>query len=300
MQNFARGGFSAPQFAQAGGSSPPQDMQKRARSGFSAAQEGQVRPWAMPKIGDRVSTGDSARRGNAAALRCRPSPAPSQETNLAPHPPARSARRSLVASRSPRSRSPHAAAAAAATRIRRQVLERDLQQRPGGRRAASSTSASTSPPRAARTPAASRPASAAPSRAREGDVPSASTSTPRSTLESAAQDFSGSAGLTSTGDPAFVNFQDTDYEVPQQTLRAVRASASPSSSSRPSSRAGRRQLPHVARDRPDQLADRPLERGRRGRRGHRDDPHLRRGRRAEAGRGPARRSPRTRPRPPSR
>jgi hypothetical protein len=28
------------------------------------------------------------------------------------------------------------------------------------------------------------------------------------------QDFSGSAGLTSTGEAAFVNFQDTDYEVP--------------------------------------------------------------------------------------
>lgn len=33
-------------------------------------------------------------------------------------------------------------------------------------------------------------------------------------LDSDAQDFSGSAGLTSTGQQAFVDFQDTDYEVP--------------------------------------------------------------------------------------
>lgn len=37
-------------------------------------------------------------------------------------------------------------------------------------------------------------------------------------LESAAQDFSGSAGLISTGDAAYVNFQDTEYEVPQQAF----------------------------------------------------------------------------------
>jgi hypothetical protein len=30
------------------------------------------------------------------------------------------------------------------------------------------------------------------------------------------QDFSGSGGLISTGDAAFINFQDTDYEVPKQ------------------------------------------------------------------------------------
>jgi hypothetical protein len=35
-------------------------------------------------------------------------------------------------------------------------------------------------------------------------------------LDSSAQDFSGSAGLTSTGEGAFVNFQDTDYQVPQE------------------------------------------------------------------------------------
>jgi hypothetical protein len=35
-------------------------------------------------------------------------------------------------------------------------------------------------------------------------------------LDSSAQDFSGSAGLISTGDGAFVNFQDTDYQVPQE------------------------------------------------------------------------------------
>lgn len=33
-------------------------------------------------------------------------------------------------------------------------------------------------------------------------------------LNSEAQDFTGSAGITSTGDKAFVNFQDTDYEIP--------------------------------------------------------------------------------------
>jgi hypothetical protein len=35
-------------------------------------------------------------------------------------------------------------------------------------------------------------------------------------LDSSAQDFSGSAGLISTGDSAFVRFQDTDYSVPQE------------------------------------------------------------------------------------
>jgi hypothetical protein len=35
-------------------------------------------------------------------------------------------------------------------------------------------------------------------------------------LDTSAQDFSGSAGLTSTGQAAFVSFQDTDYEVPQE------------------------------------------------------------------------------------
>ena len=35
-------------------------------------------------------------------------------------------------------------------------------------------------------------------------------------LDTSAQDFSGSAGLTSTGEGVFVGFQDTDYEVPQE------------------------------------------------------------------------------------
>jgi len=35
-------------------------------------------------------------------------------------------------------------------------------------------------------------------------------------LNSEVQDFSGSAGLTSTGDKAFVNFQDSNYEVPAE------------------------------------------------------------------------------------
>jgi hypothetical protein len=35
-------------------------------------------------------------------------------------------------------------------------------------------------------------------------------------LESSAQDFTGSAGLISTGEGAFVNFQDADYQVPQE------------------------------------------------------------------------------------
>jgi hypothetical protein len=37
-------------------------------------------------------------------------------------------------------------------------------------------------------------------------------------LDSSSQDFSGNAGLTSTGDKAFVSFQDTDYEVPQEAF----------------------------------------------------------------------------------
>jgi hypothetical protein len=35
-------------------------------------------------------------------------------------------------------------------------------------------------------------------------------------LDTSAQDFSGSAGLISTGEGAFVSFQDTDYQVPQE------------------------------------------------------------------------------------
>lgn len=38
-------------------------------------------------------------------------------------------------------------------------------------------------------------------------------------LDSETQDFSGTAGLTSTGDSAFVNFQDTDYEVPAEVFQ---------------------------------------------------------------------------------
>ncbi len=38
------------------------------------------------------------------------------------------------------------------------------------------------------------------------------------------QDFSGSAGLISTGDSAFVNFQDTDYEVPADLFQRFQSS----------------------------------------------------------------------------
>lgn len=37
-------------------------------------------------------------------------------------------------------------------------------------------------------------------------------------VDSSAQEFSGSADLTSTGDTAFVNFQGTDYELPQEVF----------------------------------------------------------------------------------
>jgi hypothetical protein len=43
-------------------------------------------------------------------------------------------------------------------------------------------------------------------------------------LDTSAQDFSGSAGLTSTGEGAFVSFQDTDYEVPQELFDQFSAS----------------------------------------------------------------------------
>jgi hypothetical protein len=43
-------------------------------------------------------------------------------------------------------------------------------------------------------------------------------------LDSSAQDFSGSAGVISTGDSAFVNFQDTDYEVPADLFQQFQAS----------------------------------------------------------------------------
>jgi len=50
MQNFACGGFSAPQEGQLGSSVAPHDMQKRARSGFSVEQLGQTPPAITQKI----------------------------------------------------------------------------------------------------------------------------------------------------------------------------------------------------------------------------------------------------------
>jgi hypothetical protein len=38
-------------------------------------------------------------------------------------------------------------------------------------------------------------------------------------LDSETQDFSGEAGLTSTGDTAFISFQGSDYEIPQKAFR---------------------------------------------------------------------------------
>ena len=43
-------------------------------------------------------------------------------------------------------------------------------------------------------------------------------------LDSSSQDFSGSAGIISTGDKAFVNFQDTDYEVPADLFQQFQSS----------------------------------------------------------------------------
>lgn len=40
-------------------------------------------------------------------------------------------------------------------------------------------------------------------------------------LDSETQDFSGTAGLTSTGDAAFVDFQGTDYEVPAEVFQQL-------------------------------------------------------------------------------
>jgi hypothetical protein len=51
MQNLAPSGFSAPQLGHCGESWVPQDMQKRACSGFVAAQFGQVLPSIELRIG---------------------------------------------------------------------------------------------------------------------------------------------------------------------------------------------------------------------------------------------------------
>jgi hypothetical protein len=48
---LAAAGFSAPQLGHCGVSSAPQDMQKRARAGFSAAQFGQALPSIDLRIG---------------------------------------------------------------------------------------------------------------------------------------------------------------------------------------------------------------------------------------------------------
>jgi hypothetical protein len=44
MQNFAPGGLSTPQLGHFAFSSPPHDMQNRARSGFWVPQLGQIPP----------------------------------------------------------------------------------------------------------------------------------------------------------------------------------------------------------------------------------------------------------------
>src|SRR4051812_39675878 len=59
MQNLAPAGFSAPQLGHRGVRSVPHDMQKRARSGFSAAHLGQVLPSIKMRI--RPSTGAPAK-----------------------------------------------------------------------------------------------------------------------------------------------------------------------------------------------------------------------------------------------
>ncbi len=54
----------------------------------------------------------------------------------------------------------------------------------------------------------------------DGELPSFDV-TAEAKLDSANQDFSGSAGLILTGDRAFVSFQDTDYEVPAAAVRQI-------------------------------------------------------------------------------
>jgi hypothetical protein len=71
MQNLAPGGFSVPQLVQRGESSPPQETQKRARSGFSAAHVGHIRVSAITGLND---TGACATLAHAYAPEARRPP----------------------------------------------------------------------------------------------------------------------------------------------------------------------------------------------------------------------------------
>ena len=122
-----------------------------------------------------------------------------------------------------------------------------------------------------------------------------STSAPTSTPTPPQGKFDFSGGLISTGDSAFVNFQDTDYEVPQSCSTSSRRPSTSSGAEQPAVRP-EQELPQAARHRPDHLADRRAERGHRGRRGNRDHSRLGHGGRAEAARRHPDRSPRRRAR----
>ena len=95
-----------------------------------------------------------------------------------------------------------------------------------------------------------------------------------------------SGGLTSTGRPAFVNFQDTDYEVPQQLFDQFSRSFLQLQGQSRRGQAGAACSSRSGIDPANWLTDLENE-GDRGRRGDRDDPHLRDGRRRQAGRGHA-------------
>ena len=96
--------------------------------------------------------------------------------------------------------------------------------------------------------------------------------------ESGSQTLSGSGGLTSTGDRAFVNIQGTEYAVPAAALRRVHLHLRAAPGPERLEPAGTGLL-QSAQHRPGQVAHRSEERGHRGRRGHQDDPHLRQGER---------------------
>jgi hypothetical protein len=199
MQKRAPGGLSAPQLGQRSPSSAPQDVQNRARSGFSAAQEGQLLPAAV--MGPTIE-----------GLRYAGAPQhPSQETIL-------HRIRALIVL----SIAVIAAVAISACgggggdedpqevldatfsndeKINSGVFDVSVDVSAEGGENAGSFDASLG----------------GPFQGADGGFPSFDIDA-EINLDSDAQDFSGSAGLTSTGDSAFLNFQDTDYEVPQQAF----------------------------------------------------------------------------------
>jgi hypothetical protein len=237
MQNFAPAGFSAPQLGQVGSSSVPHEMQNRARSGFSAPQLGQD----LPSISgeDRPHGLDLTLRG----LRY-PAAPPGRRTALT------RIRALIVFALALTSALLLAACGGGGagedpqqvihetfsnpTSIRSGTLDLDVKIETSGGQSPGTLEVKLGGKFQSQG---------------SGQFPKFDFDVSLR-AESGSQNFSGSGGLTSTGDGAFVNVQGTEYSVPRQVYDAE------------------------AQHRSVQVDHRSQERGHRGRRGDQDHSHL--------------------------